>query len=89
MKKYCKAYLLSDLRRFANWSDGTQPVEGELTDEAIVYLTDEFDVLADPTGKPKVIFSKVTPEWKEFCTTTLDFKIPEDLAFAYAESTEE
>jgi hypothetical protein len=35
--------------------------------------------------KDKRLFTQVTPEWQEFCTTTLKFAIPEDLAFAYAE----
>lgn len=87
MKKYCKLYPLGDLRRFPGWADVAAPEERELTDETHVFLCDEFTVLISPVGKDKDkrLFTQVTPEWKEFCTNTLKFSIPEDLAFAYAE----
>jgi len=88
MKKYCKAYLLADLRAFPDWSASAHPDERELTDESLVYLDDEFKVLACPVGKDKdkVLFGEVTPEWQEFCTQALKFEIPEDLAFAYTDA---
>lgn len=87
MKKYCKLYLLAELRSFPGWSAGAQPEEQEMTDEMSVFLTDEFDVIISPMGKDKdkVIFAEDSPEWREFCTSTLNFQIPADLAFAYAE----
>jgi hypothetical protein len=87
MKKYCKAYELAQLRQFPGWSAGAQPEDKELTNETLVFLTDEFDVIISPVGrdKNKLLFSEDTPEWREFCTETLEFQIPEDLAFAYAE----
>lgn len=88
MKKYCKSYQLAELRRFPGWAAGAQPEEKELTDETSVFLCDEFTVLVSPVGKDKdkVLFAESTPEWRSFCTETLEFKIPEDLAFAYAEA---
>jgi hypothetical protein len=90
VKKYCKLYPLGELRRFPGWSEAADPAEREMTDEAHVYLSDEFTVLISPVGKDKdrLLYSDVTPEWREFCTETLKFQIPEDLAFAYAESEE-
>ena len=87
MKKYCKSYSLGELRRFPGWSAGAHPDEKEMPDDATVFLCDEFTVLISPVGKDKDkrLFTEVTPEWQEFCTTTLKFQIPEDLAFAYAE----
>jgi hypothetical protein len=87
MKKYCKSYPLGELRAFPGWSAGAKEEEREMTDETSVFLCDEFTVLISPVGKDKdkLIFSDVTPEWQEFCTETLKFKIPEDLLFAYAE----
>lgn len=87
MKKYCKSYSLGELRSFPGWSAGAQPEEKELPDEATVFVCDEFTVLISPVGKDKDkrLFTDVTPEWREFCTETLKFQIPEDLAFAYAE----
>jgi hypothetical protein len=87
MKKYCKSYSLGELRKFPGWSAGAAPEEKEMPDDATIFLCDEFTVLISPVGKDKDkrLFTEVTPEWQEFCTTTLKFQIPEDLAFAYAE----
>ncbi len=88
MKKYCKAYPLGEFRRFSGWSAGAHPGERELTDDTSVFLCDEFTVLISPVGldKDRRLFTEDTPEWREFCTATLKFQIPEDLAFAYAEA---
>lgn len=88
MKKYCKSYPLGMLRQFPGWSAGADPEEREMADDTPVFLCDEFTVLISPVGvdKDKRLFSVDTPEWREFCRTTLGFSIPEDLAFAYAES---
>jgi hypothetical protein len=87
VKKYCKSYSLGELRRFSGWRDGAVPEERELSDDTPVFVCDEFTVLISPVGKDKDkrLFTQVSPEWQEFCTTTLKFAIPEDLAFAYAE----
>jgi hypothetical protein len=87
VKKYCKSYPLGELRRFPGWQGLAAPEERELSDDTAVFICDEFTVLISPVGKDKDkrLFTKVTPEWQEFCTETLKFAIPEDLAFAYAE----
>ena len=88
MKKYCKSYLLGELRGFPGWSAEASPEEREMSDETTVFLCDELTVLISPVGpdKDKRLFTEDTPEWREFCATTLKFQIPEDLAFAYAET---
>jgi hypothetical protein len=88
VKKYCKSYSLIEFRRFPGWAEGAQPEERELSDDTPVFLCDEFTVLVTPVGidKDKRLWMHDTPEWREFCQTTLGFKIPEDLAFAYAEA---
>ena len=86
MKHYCKAYPLSDLRKFSRWAGEARPAEAEMADDAIVYLTDEFTVLVSPMGEPELLLAEVTPEWRDFCVSALGFKIPEDLAYAYADS---
>jgi hypothetical protein len=87
VKKYCKLYQLGELRSFSGWTDAAAPEERDMADDASVFLCDEFTVLISPVGKDKDkrLFTKVTPEWEEFCTNVLNFSIPEDLAFAYAE----
>jgi hypothetical protein len=85
LKKYCKSYTLAELRRFPGWSAGVQPEEQEMPDDKYVFLTDVFTVLLSPIDKENILFGEDSPEWRQFCTETLEFKIPEDLAFAYAE----
>jgi hypothetical protein len=85
MKTYCKAYTLAEVRSFPGWSAGAQPAEHDLADDEIVYLCEDYIVLRNPIREEDVLFSQVTPEWQEFCTTTLSFQVPEDLTFATAE----
>ena len=84
MRKYCKAYHLRDLKQFSHWSENKSADEPALTDDDIVYLWDDFTVVRSPVVPDKgLIFDKVTPEWQEFCQSTLKFAIPEDLRYAY------
>ncbi len=85
MRKYCKAYHLRDLRQFSGWQEKRAEGEQELSDETIVYLWDDFTVVRSPIHKESVLFEQVTPQWQEFCTKTLNFSIPEDLRYAYAQ----
>lgn len=87
MKKYCKSYPMGELRQFPGWAAGAAPEEKGIADDQPVFLCDEFTVLISPVGKEKDkrLFTDVTPEWLEFCTTVLKFEIPKDLAFAYVE----
>ncbi len=92
---YCKAYHLGELRRFENWSElpvgttgeasrrgGTaeRPRPSALDDSEIVFLHQDFAVTKTMWHGEEVIFDQVTPEWKAFCHTTLEFPIPPDLA---------
>jgi hypothetical protein len=100
-RHYCKAFHLQQLRSFAGWQEKkleaarpadqaagagqVQPVE--LTDNAIVYVHEDFAVTADIWRNEKVIFDQVTPEWKEFCFSTLGFKVPDDLDLIASSAT--
>ncbi len=84
LRKYCKAYYLRDLRQFSGWTEKSEANEPELTDDDVVYLWDDFMVVKSPVIPDKgLIFDTITPEWQNFCTTTLQFEIPEDLRYAY------
>ncbi|QBD82933.1 hypothetical protein EPA93_46020 [Ktedonosporobacter rubrisoli] len=89
MRKYCKAYLLKDLRRFAGWKE-PQELEGEaLTDESVVYIWDDFTVVRSPVVPEKgVIWDQVTQAWREFCQDELHFEIPQDLRSEAAHTTQ-
>ena len=88
IKKYCKAYHLRDLRQYSNWIARNDDNEPELTDDTVVYLWDDFVVVRSPVLPGGVIFDNVTPEWQDFCHTTLGFEIPEDLRYAYEQNAE-
>jgi hypothetical protein len=84
LRKYCKAYYLRDFRQFSGWSEKRENDETELTDDDVVYLWDDFTVVRSPVIPDKgLVFDTITPEWQNFCTTTLHFAIPEDLRYAY------
>ncbi|MCW2917366.1 MAG: hypothetical protein JWN52_5434 [Actinomycetia bacterium] len=82
MRAYSKAYQLSEIRRFPGWPGDAQ---AQLPDGEIVYLCDDFSVLADPIEGHETLFSSDSAEWREFCVNILEFAIPEDLAFVRAE----
>jgi len=86
LRIYCKAYHVKDLREFHSWSEQAKEGEADLADDAIVYLWDDFTVVKTPVGSdPGILWDQVTPEWQEFCQTTLRFEVPEDLRSAYDE----
>jgi hypothetical protein len=49
------------------------------SDQSIVFIHQDYAVTADIWHGEKVLFDQVTPAWKEFCATTLGFKVPDDL----------
>ena len=88
IRKYCKAYYLKDLRQFGAWTEKHEESDEALTDESVVYLWDDFIVVRSPVLPGGVIFDSITPEWQDFCHTTLGFEIPEDLRYAYEQNEE-
>ena len=91
MGKYCKAYLLKDLRAFSGWVEKPEnarlekrEVDGEeveaireLTDDSIVYVQENYVVTDGIFRDENILFDSVTPEWIEYCQQSLGFEIPE------------
>jgi hypothetical protein len=86
---YCKAYTVRDYRSYPGWSEdlGTGKVESHaaeaesnsapgLSDDDILYLQENFTVTRGIYLNEDVIFDKVTPEWIEFCKSSLNFSLP-------------
>ena len=88
IRKYCKAYFLKDLRQYSVWTEKREGDESELSDEDVVYLWDDFTVVKSPVLPGGVIFDEAMAEWQDFCRTTLQFEIPEDLRYAYERKEE-
>lgn len=88
MGKYCKAYLLKDLRAFKNWTEIKENVRKEeaegkqtvaprqLTDDSIVYLQEDYRATDGIYKDENILFENVTPEWIDYCLKELKFKVP-------------
>jgi len=82
MYVYCKAYHLRDLRAFSGWREAEEVEEGtasQLADDSIVYILDDFTVVATPFQHTRRLFTDVTDAWKEYCRRTLHFECPAEL----------
>ena len=87
-RNYARAYQLRDLRSFSGWREEKinwrQPAAEEnghstaLTDDDVVFLHQDFTVTELIWPGENVIFSQDTPEWREFCTQELRFRVPTD-----------
>lgn len=95
MGNYCKAYLLSDLRRYPNWreragsarteplADGSGAAPRALSDDAVVYVQENYVVTDGVFNDENVLFDAVDPDWIAFCEQDLKFVIPDDVVQAY------
>lgn len=89
-RKYTRAYHLRELRNFngwheerINWKDNADadPAADGLSDDDVVYLHEDLTVTQSMWHNEQVIFNRVTPEWKKFCTNVLEFRVPDDVEF--------
>lgn len=89
-RKYCKAYALADLRKYPAWSESrinwkaragedNGQAENSHNDDKIVFLHHDLTVTESMWQNENVIFNLVDPAWEEFCTNSLNFKVPDDL----------
>jgi hypothetical protein len=90
MGRYCKAYLLSDLKKYTGWpdtlanlrppsQDTDEPVAAEprvLTDEDYFFLQENLLVTDGIFADEHIVFDAVTPEWQRFCSEDLKFEVP-------------
>jgi len=84
-RDYARAYLLGELRKFTDWREEKEIIPAdengnshELSDEDVVFLQEDFTVTQLIWPGENVIFNQSTPEWIEFCTQELQFKVPDD-----------
>ena len=97
LTNYAQAFLLGNLRKFSGWREEKinwkQPAAEEngnsasLTDNDVVFLHQDFTVTELIWPGENVIFNKDTPEWREFCTNELQFKVPDDFDLVSAASS--
>jgi hypothetical protein len=91
MGKYCKAYLLSDLRGYPGWTEKVENIRQEkmdqdrqqsaerrtLSHEDYLFLQENYTVTDGIFIDENVIFDQVTPEWIDYCANALKFEIPD------------
>jgi hypothetical protein len=91
MGRYCKAYPLEAFREYPKWTEA--PIEPDPVDAdadageeganeeigTYYFLQEDYVVTGGIFQDESVVFSDVTPEWIEFCTGKLEFKVPEYL----------
>lgn len=91
-RQYCKAFYLKDLRQFPGWSEsrinwqdpgGSNAAEDReapgFSDHDVVFLHQDLTVTQSMWHNENVLFQQITPAWEEFCTTVLQFQVPDDL----------
>jgi uncharacterized protein len=87
-RKYCKAYHLGDLIRYPGWSesrinwkkqDDDGDAEEPFSNDKVVFIHQDFTVTESVWHNENVIFKNVDPDWEEFCSNSLEFKVPDDL----------
>lgn len=74
MSRYCKAYLADAFVAFNGW-----PADREIPDSGILYLHETFCVTKSIYPDEGVLFDRITPEWVQFCTERLEFRVPEHI----------
>lgn len=84
-RDYARAYLLGELRKFSDWVEEKEVIPADengnsrqLSDDDVVFLQQDFTVTELIWPGENVIFNRITPEWKDFCTQELQFKVPDD-----------
>ncbi|WNZ26346.1 hypothetical protein HJG54_28360 [Leptolyngbya sp. NK1-12] len=83
MGKYCKAYLVKQLRQFEQWSEDTSAIQASdntaknsFDDDDVLYLQENYVVTNGIFQDEQIVFDQVTPEWKQFCQIVLQFEVP-------------
>lgn len=102
-RKYCKAYHLRGFRKFSGWTESRinwkepavhhdvssngHAAEQAQSDDDIAFLQQDYTVTQSMWHNENVIFNNVTPEWKEFCDTVLNFQVPSDFDLVMSAKT--
>jgi hypothetical protein len=85
--KYCKAYMIDDLRKFSGWNDSAreeqtkdvtaeEKITGDTDLSNVLFLQENYTVTSGIFLDENVVLDSPTPEWIEFCRDTLKFDPP-------------
>jgi hypothetical protein len=80
------------MRQFSGWSEsrinwqgsaGNNAAEDQETpgffDHDVVFLHQDLTVTQSMWHNENVLFQQITPAWEAFCTTVLQFRVPDEL----------
>jgi hypothetical protein len=88
--QYCKAYPVSLLRTYSDWTEDSDNVRKEkkvidgdvveigriLTDNDVLYLQENYVVTDGIFLNDNVIFDQINEEWQKYCKSILKFQPP-------------
>lgn len=90
MGTYCKAYLISDFRKYDKWREkmpiqpmppdvdaATGEPAAEADEEPYLFLQENFVVTQGIFLDEQIVFDDTTPEWEQFCKEQLQFAVPD------------
>ncbi len=85
MGSYCKAYSMSEFRRYPGWhgeplakhdeAGGSPPEAAD--EEPYLFLQENLVVTDGIFLDENIVFDNVTPEWERFCKEELQFEVPD------------
>jgi hypothetical protein len=80
MGRYCKAFPLSRVEEWSEWRAKVKPhievarINDSDETSAYVFIQENYTVTAGIFLDENILFDEVTPEWKDFCESTLGFR---------------
>jgi hypothetical protein len=81
MSRYCKAYAVEKLSAYPRWNElaHNDLDKKQSAEQEYFFLHDNFVVTKDVFVDEDVVFDAISDEWREFCTSALDFQVPEEV----------
>ncbi|MBD9361556.1 ankyrin repeat domain-containing protein [Methylomonas fluvii] len=76
-RPFCKAYPVNAFCEFPEWQ-----IKQSLSDDAVVYLHQDFSVTASMWPNENVVFDSDSDDWRDYCRNRLGFHVPTDLELA-------
>jgi hypothetical protein len=74
--RYCKAYIVSELRRFPGWLEAPTGDGQARADDAIVFVQEDLSVTDGLAVDEQIVYRSGDPAWSQFCRETLAFELP-------------
>lgn len=76
-RPFCKAYPVNAFYGFPEWQ-----MKQSLSEDAVVYLHQDFSVTESMWPGENVVFDSVSDDWRSYCRSRLGFHVPTDLELA-------